>query len=215
MRIVIPVITIGILVACQHHAGSDAIRSRAAEGPAAEDPARLQQDPPFGSVASALGFPSLRDTALPRGYREVRIADGYSWIAGQRTPMLRLQQGPHGLTGELVEFWREGAESSASRGHCVKTAELHVCASIISSPSLVWDTVADRLREYGVWDISARCENLTTVSDAGTLLIQRRDGGQFETYSCNAPRSRLESNVGRQAAAIFSYIYLLTRSARK
>jgi len=212
MRI-IPFI-IGMLAACQHHVGSDAARSRTPEVPAAEESALLEQDPPFGPVALALGFPSLRDTDLPSGYREVRIADNYSWIAGQRTPMLRLQQSPHGLTGELIEFWREGTESPASRGRCVKDGELRVCAAATSVPNIAWDTVADRLSEYGAWDISARCENLMTVYDAGDLLIQRRDGDLFETYSCNAPRSRLESNVGRQAAAIFSYIFLLTRSAR-
>jgi hypothetical protein len=211
--LIILVLTASVVIGCQR-------RNIAAQPRVEERVLTLSESEaadPFAAVAQARGIPHLRTVLLPEGVREVRLADSYSWIAGYEVPMLRIVQEPNTVTGEISFFWRQGRQQRARRPEATCVPSPHqwqVCVSTVAVPSIDWGTVAARLDSLGVWTLSASCENLMSISDAGNLLIQRLDGERFETYSCSAPRSRSQTDAGRRARALFEYLYLVARSAR-
>jgi hypothetical protein len=212
MTQVILLITVLSIVGC---------RPRTADVQRSADEAILTSEStrdPLAAVAKARGVPDLRTASLPTGVREIRLADSFPWIIGHTAPMLRIVQQSNSVTGELVLFWRQDRDRPlvSPGASCARSSDQWiVCATAVAIPGIDWDTVAVRLDSMGAWTLSERCENLMSVQDAGDLHLQRRNGSSFDTYRCNAPRSRGHSDAGRRARALFEYLHSIARAARR
>ena len=135
--------------------------------------------------------------------------------AGREIPMLRLVETPDGVSGELILFWAEPATSpSPLSSECIRWREdMSTCVRIDDS-DIDWSVVAAELDRLGAWTLTQPCRSrtdLSSVSDAGDLLIQRLDGEHFESYQCNAPRRRTDTDAGRRSQALWDYVLSWTR----
>jgi hypothetical protein len=124
--------------------------------------------------------------------------------------MLRVIETPTGVSGELIHFWATPDGSiSASATSCSRWRDtMWTCAQVVES-EIDWPEVAAELERLGAWTLSEPCRarrDLSSVSDAGDLLLQRLDGEDFDAYRCNAPRTRTETEAGRQALALWEYV---------
>jgi hypothetical protein len=176
------------------------------------------RDMPADDAARALGLPTLRDTTLPKGARELRVSDWYSMIAGTPVPVMRLIERPgRPAAGQWIWVWTEH-RAWPRRYRAIRctpwTDSTRTCASGGTGAPFDWPAVAARLDELGVWTLRAPCEvDGTYVSDGGELLIQRRAGAEYETYKCNAPAFRRASVPGHPALDVYEYFDQLARRA--
>lgn len=165
---------------------------------------------PFSEVAEARGMPSLSSVVLPDGSREIRLTDSYGMAAGRKIPMLRVVETPEGVTGEVILFWATAdAPLAPSTPGCVRWREaMSTCVSVATS-DVDWPAVAAEIDRLGGWTLTESCRarsDLISATDAGDLLIQRLDGDRFETYRCNAPRRRSDTDADSRSLALWNYV---------
>jgi hypothetical protein len=184
-----------------------------------------QADAPFSEVADARGIPNLRTVQLPTDTREIRISDGSAMVTGggAPVPMLRLVQTPQLVKGELYFFWRErpgaprryGPESGRRINCTVAERSIRTCVTLGQFERGVnWDAVAADLGRLGAWTLRDDCNAArTSYPDAGSLMIQRLTGRQFDKYACDAPLKRTDSQAGQTALAIYQYFLQLVARA--
>ena len=179
-------------------------------------------------AAAVLGIPMIGRAALPDGFRELRVGDAYSMMPGSAEPVLRLvEQAGRAALGQVIFVWHErmGRPRFYRETTCTPwTDSTRVCA-FVSPAALDWTSVAARLDALGAWTVRAACEadpqdtakgsmrTWTTISDAGDLHLGRIVGGKVDTYVCNAPRYRGQTDEGRTAKALYEYFRDVAKQA--
>jgi hypothetical protein len=145
------------------------------------------------SVAAAVGLPPLADVPVPEGYREIRLSSGHGMIAGAEYPMLRLVEGPGGVTGELLLFRVRLDAPVASQRWAVRR--------LGEAPAEGWSVWLRQLDSLGVARPPAEGPR-RYITDSGHLIVEVRHGGEYLTYDVNAPMYRQDAEGQRAAAMV-------------
>lgn len=155
---------------------------------------RFRDDKVLTAIAAAAGLPALESSALPLGYREIRIRTEQPNVCCPARPMLRLVQGPGDIQGSLWLFrtlvLRLGNPMQREDERCIPLDEQHICVRPWTLSTGDWTTVADRLEQLEAWTLTDTCDRGSAVADAGLLSVQRRVGSTLSSYSCSGPRYR-------------------------
>ena len=161
-------------------------------------------DAPFDLEARLEQVPLLRTVVLPPDVREIRISDWFGMIAGSPIPYLSLKENGSEVEGSLGILY--------GCGHAPEAQRVKWCSRIVRSDSgLDWRSVSNSLDSLGAWNLLERCEtDGIHWTDSGALLIQRLEGPEFSTYTCNTPSAR-SGPIGGRAKAIYDLFQSLVK----
>lgn len=163
-------------------------------------------------VTTIWPLPPLDSVALPAGSRELRIADWYSMILGRPVPVLRLVEEHGGARGEILHVWFEGRDwpRRYTADRCWPWhQDGRMCGRVAALPDSVAATATATFERLGAWEITARCEDGSHITDSGALILERLAGDRFGRYECNAPGRRHGTEAGERAAQLYGFFRFL------
>lgn len=138
----------------------------------------VTQDADVADLAASAGMERLATTTLPTGREEIRI-----WIAdGLVTPyhLVRLTHARDRWMGELWRYWPHGdsLDSDIDSCRCARTIRgpLYTLCRVTEEKGIDWESVARRLQEWNVRDLSAaKHGDALRVEVLNGLAYARRD----------------------------------------
>ena len=185
------------------------------QAPAVVQAPQTPEDIVLAVIAAAAEIPPLASSALPPGYREIRIRSEQAWANLEPRPMLRLVEGPNDIRGDVWLFrtlvLRPGNPAPRDDERCAPLRDQHVCVRVGALTSGDWTAVATRLEQLGAWTLSSDpCNPARLVTnddgsrsfargilgDAGGLFIQRRVGSTLSSLSCSGPGIHVKTMAG-------------------